>query len=216
LFPPCHRLLLTTDDLWLHSLGSCLSHRPTSPRDAFSRTTRIALCDLLPLSRSLPLPSASVAFSFLQSTHFFLAASQRVPIFCPRPRLLLATDVLSLGSLDPPPLPRSTSPRHLLSRRIVVTIPAPVPTASSAGCRSLPCCGEGHLSRRRVSTWSPHSGASLAEQHVLLCSSLLESRPSCRCTSPANSSPGVDIAPRRTRFALPLADRPEVWTHKGF
>ena len=52
LCPPSPLLLLTIDDLWLHSLDSLPSCRSTSPPHAFSHTTHIALCDSPPLSCS--------------------------------------------------------------------------------------------------------------------------------------------------------------------
>ena len=59
-FPPCPRLLLNIDNLWLHSLNSRLSRPSTSPCHAFSHATHIALCHL-------PLPSHFYPFRFASS-----------------------------------------------------------------------------------------------------------------------------------------------------
>ena len=59
-FPPCPRLLLNIDDLWLHLLDSHLSHPSTSSCHAFSHATHIALCHL-------PLPSRFYPFRFASS-----------------------------------------------------------------------------------------------------------------------------------------------------
>ena len=115
--PSCPHRLLTIDDSWLHSLDSRLSRRSTSPHHAFSRTTRIALCHLPPLSRFLPSLSAS---SRLRRIFFFAVESvfprcipvsaYLLPVCPPLPHDRRSRSIRSIPHLHPAPRHFATFP----------------------------------------------------------------------------------------------------------